>query len=418
MVRSNRLFIAIVCFVLALAANANAESVLREIGRHPFYGGPLMSMEDLKGMTKTMGDELKQGFAMAGHADLYPALVQQLPTATVEMTLIHPGTTLEWMLFKRNGKGRVRVSKKLTWGGKQSIEAYRFFVDNGGSRYEFVVPTACGNVALLGFGTVPPPPPPPPKPVAKPVVAPPVNQAPGCRLSVSASEVVCGKQVTVNADASDDTDGTVASVVFRLVDPQGRTVLERTDDQRPFVQDITVPCDAESYTVQAVAVDDDGAESDPSTCNAVVTAKKPRKGGGVVDLGGARQFDPATYVFGRIGYEYPLTEKLYIMGMLGAFGRVSGEDSGSAFVADATLNYHWYNRFSFGLGLGYWGGDDQGPLDENAHQLDVIGNVGYLVYGDPEGLNTTLFFEIRSGTDEFDELDSLGRYGFGIRMRF
>jgi hypothetical protein len=138
----------------------------------------------------------------------------------------------------------------------------------------------------------------------------------------------------------------------------------------------------------------------------------------VVDVGAARQFDPATYIFGRVGYEYPLSEKLFVMGMIGGFGRVSGDDSGSAFVADATLNYHWHRRFSFGLGLGFWAGDDEGQMDENANQLDVIGNVGYLVYGEPEGFNTTLFIEIRSGTDEFDELDSLGRYGFGLRMRF
>ena len=81
-----------------------------------------------------------------------------------------------------------------------------------------------------------------------------------------------------------------------------------------------------------------------------------RKGGPVVDVGYAHQFDPADYIFARVGYEYPLTEKLYVLGLVGGFARVAGDDGGSAFTVDALLNYHVNDKLFFGGGVGLWAG--------------------------------------------------------------
>ena len=68
----------------------------------------------------------------------------------------------------------------------------------------------------------------------------------------------------------------------------------------------------------------------------------------MLDIGLARQSDPANYVFARVGYEVPLSDKLYLMGLVGGALRWMGNDGGSAFTADLMLDYHWLGRSSIG----------------------------------------------------------------------
>ena len=79
-----------------------------------------------------------------------------------------------------------------------------------------------------------------------------------------------------------------------------------------------------------------------------------------------------------------------------------------AFIADAILDYHWWNRLSFGLGAGFWSGNDG--------QMDLIANLGVLVFGKPDSFNGTLFLEARSAVDELDSLHDQGRFGLGMRF--
>ena len=138
------------------------------------------------------------------------------------------------------------------------------------------------------------------------------------------------------------------------------------------------------------------------------TAKCP--GNLVVDTGFSYQFDPASYLFARIGYEFPLFDKLSLLAFVGGSFRVHGKDGGSAFIADAILDYHWWNRLSFGLGAGFWSG--------NGGQMDLIANLGFLLFGDPNSFNGTLFLEGRSAVDELGSLHDQGRFGLGMRFRF
>jgi hypothetical protein len=131
----------------------------------------------------------------------------------------------------------------------------------------------------------------------------------------------------------------------------------------------------------------------------------------VVDVGFSHQRDPASYLFVRMGYEFPLVDKFSLMAYLGGYLRIHGYDGGSAVVADAILDYHWWNRLSFGMGAGYWWTGNDG-------QVDLIANLGVLVYGKPDSFNSTLFVEARSEIAELDNLHNLGRFGLGIRFRF
>lgn len=133
-----------------------------------------------------------------------------------------------------------------------------------------------------------------------------------------------------------------------------------------------------------------------------------RKGGPVFDVGLAQQFDPASYIFARVGYEYPLVEKLYIMGLVGGFIRFDGDDGGDAFTADALLNYHFTDKMFVGGGVGYWSDDDE---------IDLIVNLGYLIYEKPDVFKASLFIEGRCQADDLISSEA-SRLGAGVRFRF
>jgi hypothetical protein len=310
MVKNKLLLMFITCLVLCYASTASAAMTLKKVGISPFYRPPLKSEADLRALVKTKDADLKTGFAKAGNADLYPAFVEQFPTAKIEPIKIKTGETMQWMMFKKKGKGPVAVAKDVTWGGKAPLDAYRFYIIKDQKKYEIVVPYLCGNVALKDVAAIPPPPPPPPPVVVKP-----------------------------------------APVVPKKV------------------------------------------------------------GGFLVDAGISTIIDPRTYLFGRVGYEYPLMDNLYVMGLIGGFGRTGGDDGGSAFVADVIFEYR-IARFSVGLGAGYWSGDDG--------QLDIIADLGYRLGEDVSTFwgRTSLFFEARSAIDEMDHMRDEGRFGLGLRYRF
>ena len=387
-----------VCLIMACASSAFAAVTLKRLGDHPCYRPPLTSEADLRAMVEKHSADLQVGFAKAGYPELFPEFMAQFPTAKVEPIKVAPGERLGWMLFRKKGTGPVTAVKDVTWGGEEAFEAYSFYIDKDGQRYQFIVPAACGNLSLRDIGPVPVP----------------VNQDPVCNMTLSNSEIKCGQVVTIDATGSTDPDGTISEVVFKLLDASNQVVAEKSDKEAPFVQEFTIPCDSPQYTVKTVVIDSKGAQSSPADCTQTVTVAK-RKGGPVVDVGYAHQFDPANYVFARVGYEYPLTEKLYAMGLIGGFARFEGDDGGSAFTVDALLNYHVNEKLFIGGGVGLWAGDDDSEDDDA--EADVILNVGYLVHEKPGGMKTSLFLEGRCEADEL--VSSLAsRLGLGVRFEF
>ncbi len=303
-----------VCLIIMCASSAFAAVSLKRLGAHPF-SQPLTSEADLRSMVNKRSADLQAGFAKAGYPDLYNEFSAQFPTVAIDSIKIAPGQQIDWMLFRNKGTGPIKVAKDVTWDGKASFEAYRFYIDKDGKRYEFIVPAECGNLSLLNIGAVPA--------KAAPVVPAPVAVTP-----------------------------------------------------EPVQEPVTI------------------AE---------------RKGGPVVDVGLAQQFDPASYVFARVGYEFPLAEKLYAMGLIGGFIRFDGDDGGDAFIADALLNYYITEKIFIGGGVGYWSGKDG--------KLDLILNTGVQIYENPGKMKSSLFIEVRSEADDVGS-SIANRFGAGVRFRF
>jgi len=392
------------CLVLSASSTFAAET-LKRLGTHPFSRPAITSEAELRTMVDKNGANLQTGFAKAGDADLYPEFKSQFPSAKIEPVQVAPGEKLDWMLFRHNGTGPVKAVKDVTWGGKTSFNAYKFSIDKNGRRYNFLVPAVCGNLSLRAAEAVP-------AQVSqvkevKQVVK--ANQVPVCSMKLSNTEVKCGQVVTVDASRSTDSDGSVSQVVFQLLDASGKVIAEKTDNAAPFIQEFVIPCGSPTYTVKTVVIDNNGSPSNPTDCSQTLMVAKGR-GGPVVDVGLSHQFDPASYVFGRVGYEIPITEKITAMGLIGGFARFDGDDGDSGvFTADVLMNYYFTDKLFAGVGVGFWSGNDG--------KADLIANIGYQVYEKPDVMKASLFIEGRSEADDLGN-SSASRLGAGIRFQF
>ena len=372
------------CLTVGFASSAFAASTWKRLGTNPFYKPPLTSVEDLKTLVKSRSADLKTGFTKAGYPDLYPAFVEQFPAATIDTVKVAPGQTFVWLVFKNKATGKVLALKDVTWKGAAAFDAYHFSVDKNGKRYEFVVPFACGNVALKSVAAIPPPAPAAVAPPPAPVVAEPVKPPP----------------------------------------PPAPVVAEPVKPPPPPPPVVAAPVAPPPPPPPPAPVVVAPVAPPPAPLPPPPVAK--RWGGLLADIGFAYQPDPASYLFGRVGYEYPLSDKWYLMGLVGGDIRIAGNDGGSAFTADVLLDYHWHNRLSFGLGAGFWLADDDDDDDVDSDsdddgddgQVDLIAEVGYFLSGDPAGRNRSLFLEMRSDIENLDDTFDYGRFGVGLRFRF
>jgi len=145
----------------------------------------------------------------------------------------------------------------------------------------------------------------------------------------------------------------------------------------------------------------------------------------IVDAGYYRQFDPAHYLFGRVGLEYKINEQFAVLGLVGGAPKIEGYDGASAFTADLLGEYSFGSRYFVDLGVGGWitDGDDTSddpnfdPRAEDS-QFELVAGFGARVYGEPEDFNASLFVEVRSAFDELGQLYDYGRFGVGVRLKF
>lgn len=404
-----------VAVLVFAVSSADAATRLTQIGRSPFYQPPLTTVDSLRAMVASEQADVKIGFEKAGRPDLYEPFITQINTTEVELIDFQKGAWFEWMFFKKKGVGAVRVAKDVTWVSDNTFPGFQFDIESEGTIYTFVVPLGCGNIALMGDKPAPLPPPEPAP--APPVVVAPVNQAPQCGMTVSSVRAFCGEIITVDASGSNDADGTIEKMTIAFVDDQGQVVSEQVVDGA-LVADVKMPCGAN--TLKVTLIDNEGETSAEGECTAAVNGVKRTRF--LADLGYYRQFDPANYLFGRVGLEYKFTDQFALLGLVGGALHVEGIDGESALLLDLIGEYSFAERFFVDLGIGGWISDEDLDSDDDPRaedsQLDLIAGFGARVYGEPEEFNASLFFEMRSAFDELGQLYDYGRFGVGVRFRF
>ncbi len=389
--------------LITSAGYASSATTLMQIGRSPFHQPPLTDVSSLLNMVEMKNDDIRRGFIKAGLPQLHQPFVEQLATANVVRVDYEKGSHFEWMLFKKKGKGSVRVAKDVTWGSDETFPGYQFDIKDDGMIYTFVVPFGCGNIALMGV-----------RPVSKPVVAPVIpNQAPNCQMSVTPAKAFCGDTVMVDASASNDPDGEIVKTRVEVVFPDG-TVDSTQEVDGVSVARVVVPCG--TSTIRATVVDNEGEMSAGSMCTTEVTGAKRLVP--VVDAGYYHMPDPGNYLFGRFGLQYKFDESWSVLGMVGGAAHIDGIDGVSAFTVDLLGEYAFGSRYFVNMGVGGWISDGDEDLATENSQLDFIAGMGARVYGEPDDFNASLFVEVRAAFEEFDEFIDYGRFGFGVRFKF
>ena len=241
------------------------------------------------------------------------------PTRNIAPVKVPPGETFAWMLFKSKKNGKVVVLKDVTWGGAAPFDAFQFTIDEDGKRYAFLVPGVCGNVTLKSVAAD--------------------SAAPGAGRGCSSRR----PRLPLPRRSRPQLPPPPAPAPRR-----SRPRPRRPPAPAPVAAPAPHPVAAAPAAVAAPAARRSPVRLPPPVPPPVA---KPLSGL-LVDVGLSRQPDPANYLFARVGYELPLTGKLYLMGLVGGYVRWMGDDGGSAFTADAMLDYHWMDKISFGLGAG------------------------------------------------------------------
>ncbi|NTW88881.1 MAG: hypothetical protein HGB26_07115 [Desulfobulbaceae bacterium] len=393
----------IMALLLVSVSVANAATTLVEIGRSPFHQPPLKTKEDLIKMLQAKNPEVAKGFALAGRSDLYEPFMDQVAKTKIDLVQFPKGSQFQWMFYKKKGKGTVRIVKDVNWGNDKPFPGFQFNVDKAGTRYTFVIPLGCGNVALMGESKIP-------EVAAAP---PPANKPPQCGMTVTPAKTFCGENVTVDGRTSTDPDGEIAKMTIAFVDESGKTVSQKVVEGKTLMSEVAVPCG--TNTLKVTVADNKGLEATSPACAVKVTGTNRMRF--LADLGYYRQFDPSNYVFGRVGMEYKLTDQFALLGLLGWAPEVHGKDGASAFLADLLAEYS-FSRYFVDFGVGGWITNGDSDLDAENSQLDLIAAVGARVYGEPDTFNASLFLEVRSGVEELDAMDEFGRFGLGVRFRF
>ncbi len=66
------------------------------------------------------------------------------------------GHTFEWMAVRK--RGIVQPTGRLRWAGSDPFEAFEIRFESRGQEHRFLIPKACGNLALIDMRTIGPPP--------------------------------------------------------------------------------------------------------------------------------------------------------------------------------------------------------------------------------------------------------------------
>lgn len=156
----------------------------------------------------------------------------------------------------------------------------------------------------------------------------------------------------------------------------------------------------------------------------VQVAPKKSNSGPFLLVGYAHQFDPAEYIFGKVGYDFGITDNFHILPSLGLYGQVHGADGHTSVAVDVLASYYLFKNFAVGIGLGFWPGqlqtrDGRGhSIDGDDNNLDAIVAVYYDLPVEWQGMRPTLYVEGRNDVDNFGDMSLTSRVGGGLMIRF
>ena len=133
------------------ATDAYAQRKMTRLGSPDTrFTAPIANAAGLKKTfaAKTHQADVAAVLDQAGLASLTPKVLAVLTAAEVTETSVAPGTPIRWMALRRGGKPSIVLD--AVWAGTDAFKGFAFTIEDGSKVYNFVVPKACGNLALLG----------------------------------------------------------------------------------------------------------------------------------------------------------------------------------------------------------------------------------------------------------------------------
>ncbi len=120
---------------------------LREVGRFSFIDTNMPSQELMKTIVENYTEDVKVGFALAGHSELSVPFLDQVRQSAFTERNLAIGDPMMWMVFRSQGK--IKLVQDLEWAGDEPLPVYAFTFAHGSNLYEVVMPKACGNLSLV-----------------------------------------------------------------------------------------------------------------------------------------------------------------------------------------------------------------------------------------------------------------------------
>ena len=157
------------------------------------FSSQVTTIEALQNMVGNARSEIETLLRQAGFqgdpADFFAAVASG---DGISSTSVDPGSRLGWMFFRK--KGAPTLKQDVCWAGKAAFAGWEVQFSSDGQWYSFVVPEACGNLALLAQQT-----------------------EPVCRVSIrdTAGETCDEKSLVI------DASGSTGNLSVELIDPSG-----------------------------------------------------------------------------------------------------------------------------------------------------------------------------------------------------
>ena len=152
------LALGVAAVVLGGATDAYAQRKMTRLGSPDTrFTAPIANAAGLKKTfaAKTHQADVAAVLDQAGLTSLTPKVLAVLTAAEVTETSVAPGTPIRWMALRRGGKPSIVLD--AVWAGKDAFKGFAFTIEDGAKVYNFVVPKACGNLALISQSEQPMP---------------------------------------------------------------------------------------------------------------------------------------------------------------------------------------------------------------------------------------------------------------------
>ncbi|MBN2198348.1 MAG: hypothetical protein JW747_00700 [Candidatus Aminicenantes bacterium] len=154
--KDKKWYFLVICLIVLTSLNTYGQTKkLREVGTFKFI--PIKAetspQEVMKAMLEKYAGDIERGFALAGSPDLVLPFMDQVRQSAYSEGELAVGETMEWMIFR--SQGRIKVVQDLEWAGTEPLPIYAFAVSKETMRYEIIIPKSCGNIALRRAVPVP-----------------------------------------------------------------------------------------------------------------------------------------------------------------------------------------------------------------------------------------------------------------------